>query len=131
MNDDEEEEMKGFCVACGFRPKSFKGLQACPNCGDSGIPANDDNKVTISVNWHELGILIMWAENWFNSKIATRMNPVYGIAERIRKQHPERAEKMPLTLASEIQQVVDQFGSQNVLHNIPGVEGGKPLEGKG
>ena len=100
-------------------------------CGATTIPCGWENQVDVSINWHELRILIMWAENYWNGvKKEGQLNPIYAIAERIRAQHPDRAKKLSLTLAGEIQQIVDHFGSANVTHTIPGVEGGTYLERK-
>lgn len=126
----KENKQGGFCTQCDRQVESFEGLQACPNCGTKSYPCLWEDQVDVSINWHELRVLIMWAERWWNSNVAktdtSKMNPIFTIAERIRRQHPERCQESPLTFAGEVQQVVDAFGN-NVQHNVPGVEGGKPI----
>lgn len=89
--------MSGFCTDCRFRVESFEGLMKCPNCGTKSSPCNDANQVTVSINWHELYLLCVWAENW--GRQIKEAGIVYGIAQALEEQHPERH---PLTLAGEI-----------------------------
>lgn len=115
----------GFCTSCGFEVESFEGLDKCPSCDTDGIPCKWSNQIDININWHELRILVMWAEFHWNKSIKDgNANPIYSIVERIRKQHPERISTNPLTLASEVQQIVDSAKFGKVEHNVPGVEGG-------
>ena len=107
----------GFCTDCGVHIDSFEGLEACPNCGSTGKPCADANQVTVSVNWHELRLLTIWAERFAHT--FNGAGTVYAIAQRLQKQFPDRT---PLTPAGEIAQLKQQFGSENVETNIPGVE---------
>lgn len=107
----------GFCTECGVRIVSFDGLTACPACGTTGIPCSDDNQVTVSVNWHELHLLCVWAEHYAHSIKSPGV--VYAIARRLQQQFPDRHK---LTLAAEIQEVKRQFGQHGFETNIPGVE---------
>ena len=87
----ENSKSGGFCIECGYIVNSFDGLSSCPMCNSTSIPCSWKDQVNISINWHELRIIIMWAENWWNkTKKEEQMNPVFGVAERIRKQYPER-----------------------------------------
>ena len=96
----------GFCTDCGTVLESFDGLDRCPACGTTGLPCASGDQVSVSVNWHELRILVMWAENWARQHkgcTETDMSrTVYGIARRLRAQHPER---IPLTLAEEMGEI--------------------------
>ncbi len=87
----------GFCIDCGFGVASFEGLKCCPNCGSKSVPASAKDQVTVSVNWHELRCLTMWAERWAQQHALG--NTVYAIARRLKAQHPSRT---PLTFAGEI-----------------------------
>jgi hypothetical protein len=95
--------MSGFCTDCGTTVASFEGLTACPACGSTGIPCATDRQVTVDVNWHELHILCVWAENWQRQQTLGRT--VYAIAKRLEAQHPEHG---PLTLAAELGQLAAQ-----------------------
>ncbi len=94
----------GFCTDCGARIASFDGLDGCPVCGSKGVPCGDDNQVTVSVNWHELHVLCVWAENW--QRHANLGRVVYAIAARLKAQHPERN---ALTLAGELGEIAKQY----------------------
>lgn len=94
----------GFCVNCGHRVESFDGLSACPKCGSTGVPCPDDSQVTVSVNWQELRVLGIWAENY--QRTLKDGGPVYAIAKRLEAQHPTRA---PLTLAGELGQLAKEY----------------------
>jgi hypothetical protein len=111
----------GFCTACGFKIKSFEGLNRCPNCDSNGRPCSDKDQVNISINWQELRILCIWAERWGNKECGGA-GLIYNIAHRIQKQHPEF--KCPLTLAEEVQNLPKELGLK-VQTNIPGVETNK------
>lgn len=114
--------MSGFCVYCGHRVESFEGLSACPACGSKGLPCDDANQVSVSVNWHELRVLVIWAERW-GLKIG-KAGTVYAIARRIREQFPDRT---PLSLAGDISGLREAFGAENIQHNIKGIEGATDL----
>lgn len=103
----------GFCTHCSHRIESFDGLDCCPACGTRGIPCSDANQVSISINWHELRILIIWAENYQRSHPECG-RVVYAIAKRIADQHPDRAKECPLTLAGEFGQLAEKYGEVSV-----------------
>lgn len=91
--------MSGFCSLCGYRVEDFRGLKGCPSCGATSVPCSDDDQVTVSVNWHELRVLCIWAERWaHHSAEQSALDSVYAIAMRLRRQHPDRG---GLTLADE------------------------------
>lgn len=117
-------EPAGYCTDCGVSVASFDGLSQCPNCGSKGLPCDHASDVLVRLNWHELRLLIMWAERWALMPRANE-NPfgqtVYSIAERIAEQYPEKAKDCPLTLAGEIGQVRD--AGYKIQTNFPGVEG--------
>lgn len=75
---------------------------ACPECGHRGIPADTEKRLNVSITWHELRVLTIWAERWASrcddskSMLAT----VYGIADRIQAQHMDQ--KVGLTFRSEL-----------------------------
>ena len=114
--------MKLRCTLCGFEiDDEGKELTCCPNCGDKGVPCDVAKDVEVTINWHELHILCVWAENYANAKCGGA-GVVYAIAERLRQQHPELG---PLTLAGEINSLKD--AGFKISHNIPGAEGGVKL----
>lgn len=94
----------GFCTECGRKVESFEGLKACPACDSASVPCVDEHQVSVSINWHELRILAIWAENYQRAQRLGRT--VYAIAKRLEAQHPERG---PLTLAGELGEVAKQY----------------------
>ena len=54
-----------WCVDCGarFTQEEIKGW-GCPKCGSQGVPCGVGEDTTVEINWHELRILVIWAENW-------------------------------------------------------------------
>lgn len=58
--------MRLLCLRCRTvtQIKPDQHLAGCPGCGDrSGIPADADDTVTVTLTKHELRILTMWADN--------------------------------------------------------------------
>lgn len=98
------ERTGGYCTDCGHQVASFDGLNACPACGSTALPCAWADEVSVTVNWHALRVLIIWAENWQRERKLGRA--VYAIAGRIRAQHPDR---IPLTLAEELGEVAGQY----------------------
>lgn len=98
----------GFCTRCGTEFESFEGLSRCPACNTDGVPCAWSDQVTISVNWHELRCLVMWAERWTgrSDEMKQAHYVVYQIARRIAAQHPGRA---PLTFAGELGEVAAEY----------------------
>lgn len=113
------ETVTGFCIQCGHHFDTFDGLTQCPNCGTSDPPCMDTYQVNISINWHELAVLCIWAERWGHEKVGGA-GVVYSITERIRKQHPEMAIQSPLTLSGQINQARD--AGHSIQTNIKGMD---------
>ena len=116
---------KLLCLNCGAWFEDPGGLSACPGCGTQwAIPASSKDFVAVSVTWHELRVLVMWAERFADAAKragrddGTMLRVVYGIADRLYSQH---LDKPHLTLAGEVAEVKAAFGEGNVeTHGIPG-----------
>lgn len=96
-----------WCTTCGarFTEEEIKSW-GCPKCGDQGIPCGTDKDVTVEVNWHELHILCVWAENFAQS--CAQKDPqtnkkmpsvITAIARRLQRQFPNLSQ---LTLSDEV-----------------------------
>ena len=103
------------CIKCNteFSEIEVEDATACPACGDTGIPAAIKDDVTVKINWHELRILTIWAENWAKKiqKDDSRRNggsllTIMSIAGRLQNQHPD---KTKLTLFSEIRELREKL----------------------
>lgn len=110
----------GFCTQCSHRVEKFQGLDACPVCGTRAIPCADRDQVTCSVNWHELRILVIWAENYARLQegkpgAEKMVATVHAIARRIEDQHPDRALTTPLTFTGELRQLKDAFPTAEIF----------------
>jgi hypothetical protein len=106
-----EREIWAWCVECGARhtKEECLGAMSCPTCGSEGIPCSPTNDVEIKINWHELRILTIWAENFAaaHSESDPRMTKtVKAIAKRIQEQFPSR---ISLTLSGELAELGEKY----------------------
>jgi len=119
---------EGFCTDCGFKLESFENLEKCPNCDSSSVPCDYKDQVDVNINWHELRILCIWAEQWGHMQEKEgsigASGTIYTIAHKIQCQHPNM--KLPLTLSSEITSLKKILQAQdpniNITTNIKGIE---------
>lgn len=120
-----------WCTVCGgrFTEEEIKGW-GCPKCGNQGVPCDTAQDVRVEVNWHELHILTVWAENW--AQEASRRasadpssenmpKVVAAIARRLTQQYPELPQ---LTLCGEVAELPVKLqemgmGITGVSTNIP------------
>lgn len=121
-----------WCTDCGvrLRQSEIKGW-GCPKCGSQGIPCAPDKDVMVEVNWHELHILCVWAENWAarckanhgpDDDSAERMpRTVAAIASRLQHQWPDLG---ALTLSGEIAELPEQLAERGV--KISGIDSNIP-----
>ena len=112
----QKNQIVARCVRCRseFGELAIKGATACPACGDPGIPMSPDNDVSISINWHEIRILTIWAEFWANhnkDKHPSMIDAVFAIAAHIQDQFPDKG---PITLSGEIREVKDAFPDNKI-----------------
>lgn len=112
---EEEQRMNkkvARCIICNeeFCEKDIKAASCCPKCNNKGLPANPKDDVIIKINWHELRILCIWAENWArkcdkdNNEALKCVLTVNCIARRIQNQHQDKLLK--LTLSGEIEDLI-------------------------
>lgn len=95
------------CTRCALEltEAESRDLTCCPRCKTKGLPMLVADDVTINVNWHELRILGIWAENYASASDERHPSEdsmqrlVNIIAGRIHAQHPEKA---PLTMTGEL-----------------------------
>lgn len=118
-----------WCTVCGarFAEEEIKGW-GCPKCGNQGVPCGCDQDVKVEVNWHELRILTIWAENWAHkidkADEADSIAPelvVQAIARRLQRQHPNLTQ---LTLSGEVAALPADLAKHgieigNIETNIP------------
>ena len=113
------------CIICSeeYTSSEIADLTTkCPNCGTECIPCEIKDDVEVKINWHELRILGIWAENWArqldeNAEEGDERNflTIMTIAERLQNQHPDKA---PLTLYSEMKVLRNELGDENVITDI-------------
>ena len=103
------------CIKCNseFSELEVEDASSCPACGDIGAPALISDDVAVRINWHELRILSIWAENWAKKiqqddpkRNSGSLLTVMSIAERLQRQHPD---KTKLTLFSEIRELREKL----------------------
>lgn len=112
------------CTQCGseFSDNEIEEKTACPECGSTGVPMAISEDVEVKINWHELRILSIWAENWGrqcdkqeeDESKKTNLYTVMSIAERLQKQFPD---KTPLTLFSEVRDLRKSYDIETDIDN--------------
>lgn len=119
-----------WCPDCGGRFTEKEVMQGwgCPKCKSEGIPCAPDKDVLIEVNWHELHILCVWAENWarhsakFGDDTAHGMpKTVTAIARRMRQQFPDYGSLLLSDEIAELPSVLDKAGIKHgeIETNVP------------
>lgn len=110
------------CSICGteFTEEEVQGATCCPNCGTKSLPCDIKDDVNIKINWHELRILTILAENWArhvdntDPKEEKLLLSVMTIAQRLEKQFPE---KTRLTLFGEIRELRKDYNIETNIDN--------------
>jgi predicted RNA-binding Zn-ribbon protein involved in translation (DUF1610 family) len=101
----EVEKKTTRCVECEaeFADSELKGANVCPRCGTDSLPCNIARDTTVRLNWHELRILTIWANNWACEKCPeSSRRALAAIIRRLEAQRPSEAGWAALTLAGEI-----------------------------
>lgn len=93
------------CIICGFgyTEEQLEGVSQCPTCKAKSLPMDTADDVTIKTNWHELRVLVIWAEWWASrhkDEDPEMVDVVRMIAARIGAQHPQKG---PLTFSGEVE----------------------------
>lgn len=127
--DETEPERYGYrCARCEYRPtveEANAGLTKCPRCETTAVPLADRHDVEVKINWQELRVLGIFAEQWAAQLKANHPDapetddPQRGVAifcGRLQAQHPELP---PLTLSGEIADIRRKFPDSTVVTNFP------------
>jgi|GEM_PF-1900889 hypothetical protein len=111
------------CTTCRseFTEEEVNGYSSCPTCGHPGLPCAISEDVTIKINWHELHILGVWAENWARKIDEKNQNQratdcLFAIVKAIQDQYPS---KHPLTLAGEIKGIKESGLVKDIQTSLP------------
>ena len=111
MNDVNEEVEVVRCIVCRseFEQDQLKGLKACPTCETTSIPMSTKQDVELKINWHELHLLCVWAENWARAMKKSGdpdgFKVLYSIIKELQDQYPDM---QALTLSGELKQLQAQ-----------------------
>lgn len=121
------------CTRCRaeFSEAEAVGRGGCPACGDTGVPMSIAQDVTLRINWHELRILTIWADNY--AREHCQPDGQAALAAIIRALEAQRPDGSfaPLTLLGEIQEVVDAgVASSATITDRTGTVTIKPKVGK-
>lgn len=106
------------CTICSaeFTDAEIEEATCCPTCGTTGIPCAIEDDVTLKINWHELRILTIWADNYAREHtLPSSRATLTGILQRLQAQYPD---KPPLTLMGEIEQLVAEGYNVEVVDNL-------------
>jgi hypothetical protein len=104
------------CTHCytEFTDAELENASCCPACKSTGIPCSIAEDVTIKINWHELRILGIWADNYAHRDDipAESKQIVAKIIGRIEAQYPA----LPaLTMGGEIRKLQEQYPGASLL----------------
>lgn len=108
-----------LCLHCGQEALALGvdgPLPCCPNCGSTGVPADTEDRCTIDITWHELRVLVIWAERWASHDVEM-LRVLYGITDRIHAQHLDAP---PITFLGDLTQLRERYGDvqQNVIREL-------------
>ena len=104
------EEKTIRCTKCyeEFSEEETKNVSCCPKCGCKGLPMSISQDVEIKINWHELRLLCIWAENWAEAKCDDDARSTFeAIVERLEKYRPEGS--AALTIAREVKDLQEIY----------------------
>lgn len=90
-----------MCLKCrnSFTQEEIDNKNACPNCGDTKVPADPRKMYTTTLTEHEWRILCIWASNYGNS---IKSEAIEYIINEIRRQNPDIG---PLSMSEEFSAV--------------------------
>jgi len=104
------EEKTIRCTKCyeEFSEEETKNVSCCPKCGCKELPMSISQDVEIKINWHELRLLCIWAENWAEAKCDDDARSTFeAIVERLEKYRPEGS--AALTIAREVKDLQEIY----------------------
>lgn len=90
--DHPTEPKTTRCTSCEaeFTDAEMADAIACPSCGTRSIPCSIAQDVTVKINWHELRLLTIWADNWARAYCEASGNRTLAtIIKRLEAQRPE------------------------------------------
>jgi predicted nucleic acid-binding Zn-ribbon protein len=108
-----------WCIECGarFTDEESKERWGCPKCNSLAIPCHCDADLRVEVNWHELHVLCVWAEQWArlradkDSGSKSMPHTVAAIARRLQRQFPDLN---ALTLSQEVAELPAKLAASGI-----------------
>jgi len=100
------------CIHCRseFSDAEVEGHEHCPVCNVENMPMPIAQDVQIKINWHELRILCIWADNWARGVCDERARKdLSSIIRLLEDQRPDLGFPA-LTLKGELQEIIDDAG---------------------
>lgn len=128
----EEKNKKCETLRCLECRKEFSlafieetNATVCPGCGTPTLPLNTNQDVNIKINWHELRILTIWAQNFQDQVLnkdpeQTPIKCIEFIVQELEKQKPK--DFPALSIMGELQDVADAFNTKVTLISADGKE---------
>lgn len=105
----EGETANLLCLVCGEPSYFEEGIfpDQCPNCGDTGTPADLDETLNLTITAHELRVLTFWAEGYIKllDRTALMSSESVARAHKVLKTVFERLgmqTTVPLTMSQDI-----------------------------
>lgn len=125
------DDQRVLCLLCRstFTDEETVGANACPKCGNRGLPANVNDKATLTFTHHEWRLLFIWASNWAdhikNNDQAGYDSPgtIMALIGEARRQVPD----LPaLSLWEDVRRASDSLGLKIEMHRGGEVETFEP-----
>ena len=100
------------CTVCEAEFADDVTRNACPACGTASIPCAIADDVQVTINWHELRCLTIWASNWATDHPATMGEAAKALATILRRLDRFRPKNgAALTLAAEVRELQEKYPS--------------------
>jgi hypothetical protein len=111
---DEEKTVR--CTKCyeEFSEEERKNASCCPKCGAKGVPMLISQDLDIKINWHELRLLSIWAENWSEEKCdEDSRETLQAILDRLEKYRPKGG--AALSLIREVKDLQEMYPETTLI----------------
>lgn len=121
-----------WCVDCGarFPLAQVAKANACPKCHSPGVPCAASQDVYVEVNWHELRIMAIWAENFIGEYVSdpktekSMRNCLGAIASRLQRQVAPTFP--PLLFSQEMAQLPQELAKAGINAKLVAIGPGMP-----